>query len=187
MPQEDLAAHGRHRKFSESEVEQGLHMLALFNGNRRRASRELEKAGLKVNPTTLRQWARDEPERYARIEDEVIPETYRELARRNEAVGLTALELQAKLLEDIEADREAGNLEPKDKHTALRNVGVTGGIAQEKGALARGRPTSHVQHDDPFQLARSIINKYPGVLQVDADVEVIEPTKDHTSDPAESS
>jgi hypothetical protein len=185
MPQEDLAAHGRHRKFSESEVEQGLHMLALFNGNRRRASRELEKAGLKVNPTTLRQWARDEPERYARIEDEVIPETYRELARRNEAVGLTALELQAKLLEDIEADREAGNLEPKDKHTALRNVGVTGGIAQEKGALARGRPTEIKAVQDPVQLMRSLAAKFPGLLEpklVEAEVTM----EDDTSDPAEA-
>jgi hypothetical protein len=185
MPQDDLIPKPNTKsRYTEGEKEQALHILALCSGKSRRAARELEPF-FKVDESTLRQWKKAEPERYQRIEDEVIPEKYRELASQNEAVGLKALKFQDDALDKLQAALEAGEIDIQKLSTDMRNAGVTGGIAQEKGALARGRPTEIKAVQDPVQLMRSLATRFPGLLEpklVDAEVTM----EDDTSDPTES-
>lgn len=174
MPRADLTRkHNKGARYTEAEIEQGLHMLALRSGNSRAAAKELAKGGVKVSYSTLYRWQQDQPERYQRIEEEVIPELYAGLARSNEAVAQQATDLEVKLLGKIDQATDAGELTAKDQAGALRNVSVTKGVAMDKATIARGRPTEIKATADVTQLIESMARRFPGVIQHEGEAEEI--------------
>jgi hypothetical protein len=66
-------------RYTDQEIERGLVALALFSGNRRRASKALDQQGLSIPDSTLRDWRETYPHWYAEVQRKTMPQI-RELA-----------------------------------------------------------------------------------------------------------
>lgn len=124
-------------RFGAQDVDKGLVALALASGQADRAKDALAKQGMKVAPSTLRDW-RDRlyPERYLQLQRDVLPALRARAAESHTALeeleGATARKLLARL------DAEHKNIPARDLSTALRNLDVGQGIHRTKAAELRG-------------------------------------------------
>jgi hypothetical protein len=138
-----LAASGPQKRalpgsnYTDQEIERGLVALALFSGNRRRASEALKQQGLDVPDTTLRAW-RDKlyPDWYAELQAKIMPRI-RELAAEKHT-ELADLEGEAArlILDRLIAERE--KIPARDLSATLRNLDVGAAVNRDKAAMLRG-------------------------------------------------
>lgn len=128
------------RSYTEAEVEKGLQVLALCNGNRRLAAKQLEDDGAPIPADTLRYWMENRPDDYDRIKARVLPAMQEMIAEGTEAIALKLIDLEAKAIEQL--DDKIAELKPAEAAGALRNISTSKGINVDKAQLLRGRPTS---------------------------------------------
>lgn len=113
--------------------------LALYSGNRRRASKALADQGFRVPASTLNDWQQRAPDTYAKVKRNLMPQI-RELAAEQHS-ELAQLEGEAgrKLLDRLMA--EYHEIPARDLPGAIRNLDVGQGINRDKAAVLRGENT----------------------------------------------
>lgn len=165
-PSSSTTARVKGGTYTDAEIERGLHAMALCSGNGRRAHELLKQDGFKVGERTLYTWKHRHAERYRTIQDEVLPKVYAGLAAQNEALAQRALDVERQLIDRVED--EAANIKPGDLAGAARNLSVVKGVAMDKAAVIRGRPTEIREERTMVEVARSL-ERYAGVIKVNID------------------
>lgn len=158
------------RSYNEEELERGLVELALAAGNSRLASRTTG-----IPPKTLENWARTiHPERYERIQADIVPRLHARIAANAERNALDAMEAQQLALEITR--RQLANGDIKDASGATRNLATTAGIMTDKAALLRGRPTAIIEQRSPDEILNSMAAKLQRLTgqTFDADTTAVE-------------
>ena len=109
-------------RYTDQEIERGLVALALFSGNRRRASEALDQQGLRIPDSTLRDWRETYPDWYAEVQRKTMPQI-RELAAEQHS-DLAQLEGEAgrKLLDRLMAKAAMLRGENTDTPAPMRSV-----------------------------------------------------------------
>ena len=132
-------------QYTDEQRELGLRALAKAHGNARMASRDLEAIGAPVPTGTLRDWRKQEPERYNTIRQQIQPELDAQLEERwQEVMDVTT----RGALEAAEVLRgHLPEMDPRDVPKALTSLSTSGGIATDKVFGYQGRPSTIVQHD----------------------------------------
>ena len=145
-------------------VEKGLTVLALCSGNTRKAARELEKAGSRIPRTTLRMWATEtHAADYSRIEAQVLPTVYGNIAAECEDIARSMVTAERELLERV--SDTAGELKPAEAAGALRNLSTAKAINLDKAGVIRGRPTEIREDRTMVEVLRSL-ERFPGIVKV---------------------
>jgi hypothetical protein len=127
--------------------------LALYSGNRRRASKALSDQGFTVPASTLQDWQQRAPDAYAKVKRNVMPQI-RELAAEQHS-ELAQLEGEAgrKLLERLMAEYE--EIPARDLPGAIRNLDVGAAVNRDKAAMPRGENTDT---PTPMRSVKDILN-----------------------------
>ena len=126
-------------RYTDREIERGLVALALFSGNRRRASKALDQQGLSIPDSTLRDWRETYSGWYAEVQAKTMPRI-RELAAEQHS-DLAQLEGGAarKLLDRLIAEYQ--EIPARDLPGAIRNLDVGAAVNRDKAAMLRGENT----------------------------------------------
>jgi hypothetical protein len=137
--------------------------VAAFNGNTRRASEFLAGDDLVIPHQTLWNWANNvHLARYEDIRAERLPRVQAAAAERHMELMDQNMNLEAKLLEDLDGKRH--ELAARDISTAARNVAVGTGIHTEKAQLLTGQPTSINKFREAGDVLRLLKNRAPGLF-----------------------
>lgn len=164
----EVAKPRRRSPYNAFEIEQGLQAVALCAGNTRAAERHLEKQGVKIPFSTLRDWSlHTKRAEYERIRDEVAPKLFAKIGEQNLRVAEKATELEVKFLEEIEQKLDSGQFDAKDLPGALRNVAVTKGVAVDKASVISGRPTEIRSSESLQEVFRKLDRKYGKYVKID--------------------
>jgi hypothetical protein len=123
-------------RYTDQEIERGLVALALFSGNRRRASEALDQQGLSIPDSTLRDWRETYSGWYTEVQRKTMPQI-RELAAEQHS-DLAQLEGGAarKLLDRLIAKYQ--DIPARDLPGAIRNLDVSAAVNRDKAAMLRG-------------------------------------------------
>ena len=89
---------------------------------------------------------------YIEIAETEAPRIRKNVAADQEKLAREATEVELELLRSLKSDLDNGNLDARDKSTALRNASVTKSIAVDKGNILRDRPTDIVEHVNILEL-----------------------------------
>jgi hypothetical protein len=123
-------------RYTQEQRELGLRAVALASGNTERAAQSLRTLGIRVQRTTLRDWAtRQHVQRYREIQAEVIPEIHARIAEQSDALALQAGETEAALITRLQ--KELPNVPARDLSRAVRDVATSRKISVEKGVTLR--------------------------------------------------
>lgn len=159
-------------------VEKDLYAVAYCNGNVRAAARALKRKHEAVRGSVDRH-----PRRYAEICDEIEPERRQSLAAQAEDALADAIDGIKEGVNLVAADILL--LDPKERHTALRNLATTGALLNDKmvGPM-RNRPTQviRVEKSSPAELWAEFQAMFPGVM--DSPVQDTEFVDESTEAPA---
>jgi hypothetical protein len=137
--------------------------VAAFNGNTRRASEFLAGDDLVIPHQTLWNWANNvHLARYEDIRAERLPRVQAAAAERHMELMDQNMNLEAKLLEDLDGKRH--ELAARDISTAARNAAVGTGVHTDKAQLLNGQPTEIRKHRDAAELLRALKEKAPGLF-----------------------
>jgi hypothetical protein len=163
--QEELRTH------TIEDVGFALRLLAYNNTRYSVTSRILEEDyGIKVHPTTLRQWVTSHfTQKYVEIQHELEKNINEKLSAEIIDLAATATEAQAKALErGLDTINE---LKPGEVASAVKNYASTAGTNIEQANLLRDKPTTIVKHQTPDDAIKFLREK--GLL-VDSTAEEIE-------------
>lgn len=108
-------------KATDAEIEAALIALARNSGNQRRTGRELGLAH-----QTIATWRKDHAERYAEIQQQVIPEIRARVAERQAEIAEELADAEQKALRETVASLP--ELDHRDKANALRSISTSKGI-----------------------------------------------------------
>jgi hypothetical protein len=159
-------AHWAVGQHTEPEVERGLVALALCDGNSKRATELLATQGLKIHPSTLRDWRDNRSEDYSRVQALVLPRVKAQTAELHADFAKRAIEVNAKVLDKLE--REYDEISPRELPGAVRNLSTTAGIHEDKAANLRGDPTTVIEHRSYKEVVAWKL-KQMGVIEGDAE------------------
>lgn len=141
-------------------VERDLYAVAYCNGNVVTAGKMLKRKTEAVRGSVQRH-----ERRYAEICDEIEPERRQRLAAQAEDALAVAIDGISKGVDLVKDD--LASLDPKDRHTALRNLATTGALLNDKmvGPM-RNRPTQviRVEKSSPAELWAEFQAMFPGVM-----------------------
>lgn len=155
------------RRYSEEDVERGLQALALWQGNRIKASQALVDAGHPVPDGTLRDWKRRHPDRYERARLAIQEKVWAEMGEEWQELSRKGIRAAGKLADKAEQLTEEGNL--KEAATAARaaqSLGVLGGIGTDKVGVAQQRPPVPQEPRDLGELIRIVSRKFGHVVRI---------------------
>jgi hypothetical protein len=125
--------------YGEETIRASLLQVAVEDGNRSNAQRELRKKGISVSRATLARWCdHDHADLYLSIRDEVQNVRQRKHAAEMEDSVSRGIEITRRYWE--RADEVLDELPPRDVSTGLRNVGVTLGIQIQRTLELREKP-----------------------------------------------
>jgi hypothetical protein len=156
---------------SQDDIERGLLVLALTGGNTAEAARTLAALDppLKVNRSTLSTWRTKHSKRYAEISAERVAELETIVLQQVREAIVQAGILQGKVLGNLIAKVDDGDLDAKDLANVLKSAGVTLGINVEKMLLLTNRPTVIAEKRDVGELIASLAQRVPGLIVADAE------------------
>jgi hypothetical protein len=154
----------RRNSYSDAEIEQGLAALAIFSGNAARASRELERIGVRIPSRTLGDWKRAHAERYREIQQEVQPEINAEIAESSERLVRRLTEVEWELIDRIES--ELPQMTGTQAGTALQRVTWSKGVNADKSRVYRELPTEIKRSEMSFEEALRALQKFSNVVQI---------------------
>lgn len=112
------------RSYTLEEREAGLAALAIWHGNSQQAARVLKEQGTEIPARTLLNWKAAHPQRYAELQEQIVPRVREKLAQQFEVIGLRSAELTLKSLDEY--DDKLGQLDAKDLASAIRNISTAG-------------------------------------------------------------
>lgn len=152
---------------ADERIERGLLATAAFHGNTRKASEFLAADGMEIHHSTLWHWKNGtHAARYEEIRAERLPQVQRAAAERHMELLARNMDLEGKLLDDLDAKRH--ELAARDISTAARNAAVGTGIHTEKAQLMNEQPTAiQGQKKSASELLRQL--KAKGIV-IDAEV-----------------
>lgn len=131
-------------------VMHGLTAVALSNGSCRRASRELEKVGVKVAPRTLTTWKRNHAEDYERIRREILPKIGAEVADEHMQIARESNDLEREATKRLRGQLD--ELPARELANVQRNAAVSAGIHTDKARDLQGDfstpPTIDRSHEE---------------------------------------
>jgi hypothetical protein len=134
-------------RYSEEEIERGLLEVAMCRGNTRRAARQLAAQGITIPRTTLETWTnRLHPQRYADIQERVLPMIHQRMAEQSEELAQAYAEAEYEALAQLR--RRVPDMRASDAASAVRNLATSRGISVDKAALLRGQPTAIEERRD---------------------------------------
>ncbi len=113
--------------------------LALYSGNRRRASKALADQGFPVPASTLQDWQQRAPDTYAKVKRNLMPQI-RELAAEQHS-ELAQLEGEAGRLLLGRLMAQYHEIPARDLPGAVRNLDVGAAVNRDKAAMLRGENT----------------------------------------------
>lgn len=148
--------------YSVEQIETGLAAMAIWHGNRRQAARVLREAGTEIPESTLKEWVKAYPERYAELQAEIVPRVREKLAQQFEVIGLRSAEITLKSLDRF--DDQLHELPARDLAGAIRNLSTAGAIGVDKASLLRGLPTEIRQNDSAEDVMKRLQAKHPGMF-----------------------
>lgn len=158
------------RSYSQEEKEAAL-IVAASKGYKP-AARDLG-----IDESTIRYWARHDPERWAEIRETEAPKWRARAAADAEDLADRNRELAEKALEQAERDLAAGDLEPKDYLNLLKTATLGMGISIDKANTLRDRPTEVVEHRyDAMTLQRALRAATERLEIVESTAVEVEPT-----------
>jgi hypothetical protein len=132
------------KKFTITDVETVLGVLALNGGNRTRTAEQVrEEFGIDIHPYTIKNWELTLfPQRYARIQEELSDDINSKVKGRVGDLALRGTELQSRLYKrlDERLDRE-DSIPVKDLAPTLRNVAQSTDITLKQKQLLENKPT----------------------------------------------
>lgn len=134
------------QEYTDEEIDQGLTMVAICSGNTRRAAAELKRNGKPIPRTTLETWSRQRRDRLEEVERKVLPGLRMQLARENEDLASSLLDVMrenaAKLAEKVNDP----DLSFKERSDAAYKLSLSQGIVVDKSLTLRGDPTQITEH-----------------------------------------
>jgi hypothetical protein len=136
-------------RYSASKVIEGLTVLARLAGNSSQASRVTG-----VSHTTLDDWRRRFPNRYADVADRLAQAVEADVIRDTRELAARLSETEFLALQRTHEKLEQGN--DKEPATTLRNLAVTKGIQIDKNLVLTGRPTQISESRDAAELIKAI-------------------------------
>lgn len=143
-------------KYDEETFNLALTVLAAYNGNGRRASRELQaNHDIKIAHSTLYDWTACQ--RYHDLRDELMADITPRLVQECEAIALKDVRLERMAQDQLEEALENGDIDAKDLPKSLKFLADSKSQNIDKAQLLSGKPTERVHHD-----AASIIRKLSG-------------------------
>lgn len=148
--------------YNTEQVEAGLVALASWRGNSRRASADLAERGITIPWRTLHDWRRTHSDRLAELEEQILPEIRKRLAREQEAIATEAARVTLKLIE--KAAEKADKIEPRDLPGAIRNLEVTSATAIDKHSVLHGLPSEIRQTDSAEEILKRLAQKHPSMF-----------------------
>jgi hypothetical protein len=160
----------QNHNYSLEEVEAGLLELACSRGNSRRASAALAERGIKIPWRTLYDWKRKHVDRLDELEEQILPEIRKRLARDQEAIASQAARATLKLIQRVE--QKADKIEARDLPGAVRNMEVTSATAIDKHSVLHGLPSEIRQTDSAEDILKRMQQKHPGMF-IDSTAEEI--------------
>lgn len=120
-----------HRVYSDEEISAALALLAAYNGNAKRAARDLN-----IPRTTLRQWANLSPVRGKQVAGELVDSVRADIGRNLMTLSRDLLEKVGKGLPGV----------PVETAQDVRNLLVGLGITTTQAQLLTGGPTVRSEH-----------------------------------------
>lgn len=169
-------------RYTDAEKKRALAEVALAGGNVRRAATALKKQGTLIPRRTIQAWKTNEPELYAEVMQDVLPQVNAGIA--DELTEGIRLELDAHRKGAKRLGKEIGDpdkIAPRELSKAVRDTAVSGAVLMDKHQLLTGQPTERRAHD-PNEL-ESIVRRLneiaPQLFRDPApvvDAEVVEPT-----------
>jgi hypothetical protein len=155
------------RRYTDTEVERGLVALALYQGNARRASRELNKQGINIPFKTLYDWRHSKADRLASVRESILPVVKAELAENHTDLAKLQLEASrqatAQILHKL---KEETDLTATQLATVTRSMDIGSGIHTENASKLRGEPQLIVEHRSAKEIEQRLVDM--GVLDVEA-------------------
>lgn len=162
------------RRYTEQEIDRALEALALFDGNKARASRALAEEGLSIPIRTLHDWPRRHADKYSRMREDRLPRAQAAIDERLKQRLLDALDTHARVMERANAKLDEGEeLSLKELASAQRDLAVAGGIFNQNHNLNLGRPTQVTEHRSLQEIVKrldalGVRVDVPGVVDSDA-------------------
>jgi hypothetical protein len=153
----------RRTSYSETEIGKGLTALAMFSGNAARASRELERIGVRIPARTLADWKKLHAGRYREIQEEVQPEINAEIAESSERLVRRLADVEWALIDKIES--ELPEMTGTQAGTALQRVTWSKGVNADKSRVYRELPTE-IRSEMSFNDALRALQKFSNVVQI---------------------
>ena len=130
--------------YSQPEIDRGLMALAYCNGSSRRAERFLDKQGERISEATLRRWREDlYPARYSELKAKVLPRVLERDEEGHAEMVSRGFEVEAMIFDRIA--QEVDGLDPRDLHTAGRNVATMIGIHADHALKVREQRSGAAQ------------------------------------------
>lgn len=166
-------------RYTEAELERGLHVLVLCGGSADVAAKQLEATGHRVPASTLRDWRDTHAERIEEIRKDSLPQIRERIAA--EAEGLAVDYAAAERAALARAMQTLDDLPARDVAGAARNFATARGISIDKASVLRGMP-SEIREVTPsaVELLDRIARHNPALV-VDSDAEEIEAAAELTS------
>ena len=161
---------------ADMRIERGLMAVAAHNGNTRKAAAFLAEDGIKVDHSTLWEWARKRHvKRYEELRAEILPQIRAQAADQHMDLAGAQMEANKLIVERLKG--EVDEIPSRDLPGASRNMSVGAAVETEKAQLLNDQPTEIRKHRDASEIIKSL--KARGVL-LEATViseETIEPVQ----------
>jgi transposase-like protein len=139
----------------EEEIRRALIAVAYCNGDTRQAEKMLAEDGIHWDHVTLWRWqTQQHSELYERLRAEVLPTITRIDDEKHRNLANRLMDAESEVLERVV--EESKKIEARELPAALRNLGVTSAIHQDKAQLLEGLPTANVQHQDASSLLKKL-------------------------------
>lgn len=158
----ELAPKAPNGRWSASEIDTALTVLAMNDGISIRAAKALKLTGLDVPASTLRRWRNSEhTERYLAIAKDKAPIIEAKVGRQAWENALQAAEVVAKAI--VKAEQQLDD--PKtDAASVAYKLSLTHGIQQDKALAVEGRPSVITAHVDAEDILNNLNNLIPGLV-----------------------
>lgn len=152
---------GKRSVYSPEDRERGLAALVIAGSS----TRAQEVTGIPA--PTLRDWRRENPERYEQLRHDLEPQVAKKIAAEAEHLTQRVFEIEHRILDGF-TDQDLADMKPTDRAAALRNLQTTAALGIDKlSSPLRERP-SHVQHHHGLDDLMARMAKALGYNHVDS-------------------
>lgn len=165
--------------YTDTEREEALVVVALHNGNTRRAAAHLADQGKPISRSTLESWRRRYPDRYEEVQKRELPRLRLRLAEQNEEMADSLLDVMRDNIEALKLKASDPDLSFKERADAQYKLSLSQGIVVDKSLVLRGDPTQITEHRTADESLKGL--KRLGLVVDSTAVEVAAPARSLSS------